>query len=198
MAVKFYLIFGDFLWLMSKIGKKPIKIPEKVQIEINHPSILVKGEEGNLSFNLPPGLRVELKEGELFVLKEKEDKKINALFGLYRQLINNAVLGVQKKWEKKLIIFGTGYNAKIQNGDLVLKLGFSHPVVFKKKEGVEYKVEKDTIISVLGVDKQLVGEVAYQIRQIKPPDAYKGKGIRFEGERLKLKPTKKVKAGATA
>jgi len=196
LAVKFYLIFGDFFWLMSKIGKKPIKIPEKVQIEINHPSILVKGEEGSLSFNLPPGLRVEIKEGELFLLKEKEDKKINALFGLYRQLINNAVLGVQKKWEKKLIIFGTGYNAKIQNGDLVLKLGFSHPVVFKKKEGVEYKIEKDTIISVLGVDKQLVGEVAYQIRQIKPPDDYKGKGIRFEGERLKLKPTKKVKGGA--
>jgi len=183
---------------MSKIGKKPIKIPEKVQIEINYHSILVKGPEGSLSFNLPAGLQVELKEGELFISKEKEDKKVDALQGLFRQLINNAVLGVQKKWEKRLVIFGTGYNAKIQGNDLVLKIGYSHPVIFKKKEGVEYKVEKDTIISVLGVDKQLVGEVAYQIRQIKSPDSYKGKGIRFEGEKLKLKPTKKVKAGTTA
>jgi len=182
---------------MSKIGKKPIHISEKVEIEINHPSIVIKGPEGSLSFKIPDGLRVEIKEGNIFILKEKENKKINALHGLYRQLINNAVLGVQKKWEKRLIVFGTGYNAKLQGDDLVLKLGFSHPVVFKKREGVEYKVEKETIISILGIDKQLVGEVAYQIRQLRPPDSYKGKGIRFDGEKLKLKPTKKVKGGAS-
>jgi len=183
---------------MSKIGKKPIIISQIVEVKLKHPSILIKGPEGSLSFVLPFDLKAEFRDNKIFLSKEKETNKSNALYGLYRQLINNAVLGVQKKWEKKLVIFGTGYNAKLQNGDLVLKLGFSHPVVFKKKEGVEYKVEKDTIISVLGVDKQLVGEVAYQIRQIKPPDSYKGKGIRYENERLKLKPTKKVKAGASA
>jgi len=183
---------------MSKIGKKPILVSQGVQIEIKNSLILIKGQEGSLSFVLPSHFKLEFKDDKIFLLKEKETKNINALYGLYRQLINNAVLGVQKKWEKKLSIFGTGYNVKLQNGDLVLKLGFSHPIVFKKREGVEYKVEKDTIISVLGVNKQLVGEVAYQIRQIKPPDPYKGKGIRYENEKLKLKPTKKLKAGATA
>jgi len=183
---------------MSKIGKKPIAISEKVKIEINDNQIFIKGPEGELSFNLPDGLRIKLENSNLFILKEKEDKKIDALWGLYRQLLANAILGVQRKWEKKLQVFGTGYNVKLEGNDLVFKLGFSHPVVFKKPEGIEFKVEKNTLVSVLGSDKQKVGEVAYQIRQIKPPDAYKGKGIRFEGEKLKLKPTKKVKAGPAA
>lgn len=183
---------------MSKIGRKPIPVPESVEVKINNNQVLIKGPQGEMSFILVDGLKAELKDHTLFVLKKKESKRLNAFCGLYRQLLANAILGVVKKWEKRLVVVGTGYNVKLQGEDLVLKLGYSHPVIFKKPLGIEFKVEKNTVISVLGIDKQKVGEVAYQIRQIKPPDAYKGKGIRFEGEQLKLKPTKKVKAGSAA
>jgi len=183
---------------MSKIGKKPIPLSEKVTININQKNVLIKGPEGELSFILPSYIGVKLEGNNLVVFEEKETDKSKALWGLYRQLLANAVLGVQKKWEKRLQIVGTGYNVKLEGEKLVFKLGYSHPVIFEKPKDIEFKVEKNTIISVLGVDKQKVGEVAYKIRILKQPDDYKGKGIRYEGEKIKLKPTKKVKGGAAA
>jgi len=183
---------------MSKIGKKPIPLSEKVTVEIKEKNVLIKGPEGEISFVLPSEIGAKIDKNNLFVFVEKENKKAKALWGLYRQLLANGVLGVQKKWEKRLQIVGTGYNVKLEEDKLIFKLGYSHPVIFNKPEGIDFKVEKNTIISVLGVDKQKVGEVAYKIRLLKPPDSYKGKGIRYEGEKIKLKPTKKVKGGATA
>jgi len=182
---------------MSKIGKKPISLSEKVTVDIDQKSVLIKGPEGELSFILPYEIGAKVEANNLVVFVEKENNQSKALWGLYRQLLANAVLGVQKKWEKRLQIFGTGYNVKLEGERLVFKLGYSHQVIFEKPKDIEFKVEKNTIISVLGVDKQKVGEVAYKIRMLKPPDDYKGKGIRYEGEKIKLKPTKKVK-GASA
>ena len=183
---------------MSKIGKKPIPLSEKITVDIHQKNVLIKGPEGEMSFTLPYEIGVKLEGRNLLVFVEKEDNKSKALWGLYRQLLANAVLGVQKKWEKRLQIVGTGYNVKLEGEKLVFKLGYSHPIIFEKPKNIEFKIDKNNIVSVLGIDKQKVGEVAYKIRMLKPPDDYKGKGIRYEGERIKLKPTKKVKGGATA
>lgn len=179
---------------MSKIGQKSIIIPQGVSINIEGQKITIKGKEGELSFNLPDQLKLEKENDQLKVLRIKEDKKSKSLHGLYRQLINNAIIGVEKMWQKKLEIVGTGYNVKLQGEDLVFKLGYSHPVIFKKVEGIKFQVEGNNKIIVMGVDKQRVGEVAYQIKMLKKPDVYKGKGIRYEGEKLRIKPGKKVKA----
>lgn len=183
---------------MSKVGEKPIKIENGVDINIEGQNIRIKGPLGELYYNLPDVLKVEKKDDYLFVKRLKEDKKSKSLHGLYRQLISNGVIGVVKKWEKHLKIVGTGYNAKIENGNLVLKLGYSHPVVFNKVENIDYQVKDNTIIIVSGCDKQKVGEVAYQIRILKKPDVYKGKGIQYVGEKLRIKPGKKAKAGGAA
>lgn len=178
---------------MSKIGIKPVTISPAVVIEIIDKSMKIKGKEGEIVLDIPRNLIVEKNKDVLLLKRKNDDKKTKSLHGLYRSLIANAVLGVEKPWQKKLEIVGTGFNVKLQGEDLVLKVGFSHPVVFKQQLGVKYSVEGNNKIIVSGVDKQFVGQVAYQIKKIKKPDAYKGKGIRNEGEKLKLKPGKKVK-----
>ena len=180
---------------MSRVGNKPIKVPSEVQITIEERTVKVKGPKGELSFELPDKIDVEYKEDErtLYVKRNSNYKKVKALHGLYRSLINNAVQGVVKPWEKKLEVVGTGYNVRLEGDKLVFKIGYSHPVIFKKVEGIEFKVEKNKIITVSGIDKQKVGEVAYKIRSIRKPDAYKGKGIRYLGEKIRLKPGKKAK-----
>ncbi|MCS6956350.1 MAG: 50S ribosomal protein L6 [Patescibacteria group bacterium] len=183
---------------MSKIGNKPIEINKEVSIDINNRFINIKGPLGSLSYSLPEILNIEKKDNFIFLKRLNEDKKSKSLHGLYRQLIANAVIGVYKKWEKQLKIVGTGYNAKVDNGNLVLKLGYSHPIIFKKVEGIDYQVKDNTIIIVSGCDKQKVGEVAYQIKILKKPDVYKGKGIQYVGEKLRIKPGKKAKTAGTA
>jgi large subunit ribosomal protein L6 len=178
---------------MSKIGQKSILLSDKVTANISGQNITIKGPEGELSFYLPKTLIIEKKDKELVLKRTNDDKKTKSLHGLYRQLIYNAVVGVEKLWEKRLEIIGTGYNVKLQGEDLVFKLGYSHPVVFKKPAGVKFRVEGNNKVIVMGADKQLVGEVAYQIKILKKPDVYKGKGIRYEGEKLRIKPGKKVK-----
>lgn len=183
---------------MSKIGEKPINIPELTQIEFKNKTVNIKGKEGELSINVPKNIEV-IKENNLILVKRKsDDNKTKALHGLVRSLINNAVLGVNKLWEKKLKVVGTGFKAKLQQDNLILEVGYSHPVSFKKIEGINLSVEDANKIMVKGVDKQLVGQVAYQIRSIKKPDPYKGKGIQYEGEKIKLKPGKKEKTATTA
>lgn len=183
---------------MSKIGYKPILLTEKVQAEINNNNVFIKGPNGQLTINLPENLEIIKENNNLILKRKKEDKKTKSLHGLYRQLINNAILGVEKLWEKRLKINGTGYNVKLDNNNLVFKVGYSHPVVFKSVEGIKYQVEGNNIIIIQGIDKQKVGEVAYQIKMIKKPDVYKGKGIQYEGEKLRIKPGKKAKAAGAA
>jgi large subunit ribosomal protein L6 len=183
---------------MSKIGQKPILISDKVTVNIEGQKILIKGPEGELSFVLPKSLNIEKNDKQLVLKRVSEDKKTKSLHGLYRQLIYNATLGVKKLWEKRLEIVGTGYNVKLQGEDLIFKLGYSHPVVFKKPSGIKFKVEGNNKVVVMGVDKQKVGEVAYQIKSLKKPDVYKGKGIKYEGEKLRIKPGKKVKTTSGA
>jgi large subunit ribosomal protein L6 len=180
---------------MSKIGEKPIIISTAINLIIEDNKITVKGSQGEISFIVPNELSLK-KEGDNLVLQRKNnDKKTRSLHGLYRQLISNAVTGVEKVWEKKMEVVGTGYTVKLQGEDLVFKVGYSHPVVFKKQPGIKYQVEGNNKVTVSGPDKQLVGQVAYQIKIIKKPDVYKGKGIKYFGEKLRIKPGKKVKTG---
>lgn len=183
---------------MSKIGQKTITLPKTVTFNIDGKKINVKGPEGEIMIELPESIDIVLNEGVVSINRANDEKKTKSLHGLYRQLVANAVTGVEKPWEKRLEIVGTGYNVKMQGEDLVFKIGYSHPVVFKKQPGIKYKVEGNTKIVVLGADRQLVGQVAYQMKLIKKPDAYKGKGIKYEGEKLRIKPGKKAKAAGPA
>jgi large subunit ribosomal protein L6 len=130
------------------------------------------------------------------VERANNSKFQKSLHGLFRSLIANAVAGVETPWEKKLEVAGTGFNVKMQGEDLVFKVGYNHPVIFKKVEGVKYTVEGNTKVQVKSIDKQLVGEIAYKIKMIRKPDVYKGKGIKYEGEKLRIKPGKKAKTTA--
>ncbi len=178
---------------MSKIGYKPILLTDKVQVEINHNNVMIKGSNGQIAINLPEKLELIRENNSLVLIRKAEDKKTKSLHGLYRQLINNGIIGVEKLWEKRLKINGTGYNVKLENNNLIFKVGYSHPVIFNSVEGIKFQVEGNNVVIVQGVDKQKVGEVAYQIRMIKKPDVYKGKGIQYEGEKLRIKPGKKAK-----
>lgn len=183
---------------MSKIGQKSIEVPNGSMATIKDGLITVKGPKGEMSVNVPRELTIE-QEGNIINIKRSSDvKHVKSLHGLYRQLVYNAVSGVVKPHEIRLEVVGTGFNVKLQGEDLVFKLGFSHPVVFKKVPGITFMVDGNTKVIVLGVDKQLVGQVAYQIKILRKPDVYKGKGIRYEGEKLRIKPGKKAKAAGAA
>ena len=189
---------------MSRIGKQPIKISPGTEIKIEGDTIKVKGSKGELSFDLPSEIKAEMKEDNILISpknketaqKESAGKKTNeasALWGLTRALIFNMVKGVTEGFEKKLEIQGVGYKAAMQGNKLVMQLGFSHPVELETPEGVELKVEKNIII-VSGIDKQKVGQTAAKIRDFKKPEPYKGKGIRYEGEKVRRKAGKKAVA----
>lgn len=186
----YYLTFGK----MSKIGYKSITVPASVQLTINDKHVTVKGSKGELHLDIPDGIAVKQNGESLTVERSSEKKDVRALHGLFRSMLSNAVVGVETPWEKRLTIVGTGYNAKMQGEDIVLKLGYSHLITFAKVEGVQYKVEGNNKIVVSGINKQIVGQVAHQIKILKKPDAYKGKGVRYEDEVVRLKPGKKAKA----
>lgn len=178
---------------MSKIGQKTITVPATVQLEIEGSTVKVKNSSEVLTFELPRTITIS-KEGDIVTIKRtSESNNSKALHGLYRSLIANAVNGLDKPWNKNLEVVGTGFNVKLQGEDLLFKVGYSHTVTFKKIAGLKYQVEGTNKVSVSGADKQLVGQAAYQIRLIRKPDVYKGKGIRYEGERIKLKAGKKAK-----
>jgi len=178
---------------MSRIGKQPIQIPEGVEVKISGQSILVKGPKGELNQLIVPEIKAELKERELFFTPVKKTKNTPALWELTRALAANMVKGVTQGFEKKLEIEGVGYRASLEGNELVLSLGFSHPVKIETPLGIEFKVEKN-IITVTGFDKQLVGEVAAKIRAKRKPEPYKGKGIRYSGEVVRRKAGKKAVA----
>jgi len=184
---------------MSKIGEKPVTLSPAVSLKIENTNVTIKGPQGEMSFIVPKELTLIREENSLIIKRKNNEKKVRSIHGLYRQLIANAVLGVEKVWEKNLEVVGTGYTVKLQGEDLVFKIGYSHLVTFKKQPGIKYQVEGNNKLTVTGYDKQLVGQVAYQIKMIRKPDVYKGKGIKYLGEKLRIKPGKKAKAaGATA
>ncbi|MGA1846811.1 50S ribosomal protein L6 [Deferribacter abyssi] len=178
---------------MSRIGKKPISIPKGVVVKVENNKIIVEGPKGKLERDLHPKINVELTDKEIIVKRHDDSKESRAFHGLYRSLINNMVEGVSKGFEKRLEIVGIGYRATLKGKALDLSLGFSHPVVVEPPEGIEFVVENQQKIVVKGIDKQLVGQVAANIRKIRKPEPYKGKGIRYEGEHILRKAGKSAK-----
>ena len=179
---------------MSRIGKKPIEIPEGVNVEIAEKEIKVSGPKGELKQSLHHEIKVESKDGKILVSPKTElSKKGRGLWGLYRALISNMVLGVSKGFEKKLEIEGVGFKAAVDADGLTMNLGFTNPVKIKKIDGVNFSVEKN-VITVSGPDKERVGHIAALIRKQKKAEPYKGKGIKYQGEKIRRKEGKKVVA----
>ncbi|HKY13993.1 MAG TPA: 50S ribosomal protein L6 [Microthrixaceae bacterium] len=173
---------------MSRIGKAPIPIPSGVEIRISDRTIAVKGPKGELSQVLPGEITVSQDDGSLLVERPDDERENRALHGLVRSLVNNMVLGVTEGFRKELDIVGVGYRAAAQGKNkLDLSLGFSHPVVVEAPDGVEFVVPQPTRIEVHGIDKQLVGQVAANIRSLRKPEPYKGKGVRYVDERVRRK-----------
>jgi len=176
---------------MSRVGKQPITVPENVEVKIEGDLVIVKGPKGELKQQIRPEIKVEIKDGEVTLKPAKFHKGTQALWGTYRSHIANMIEGVIEGFEKKLEIEGVGYKANLEGKDLILNLGYSHPIKIKAPEGIEFKVEKN-LITVLGIDKQLVGQVAAEIRSKRKPEPYKGKGIRYKDEVIRRKAGKKA------
>ena len=172
---------------MSRIGKAPIEVPDKVDITINGNTIVVKGPKGTLTRTLRPEVNVEQEGKILRVLRKSEDRVSRSLHGLSRTLLNNMVVGVSQGFTKNLEIVGVGYRAQVQGKKLVMTLGYSHPVELDPPEGIEVVVEANTKLSVSGADKQAVGDFAALVRSKRPPEPYKGKGVKYAGERIRRK-----------
>lgn len=171
---------------MSRIGRQPIEIPAGVNVELNGDSIKATGPKGTLEVKILPGLKVEMNENILNVNKSLDNDETQRTFGLQRTLINNIVVGVSQGYERRLEINGVGYRANVAGQSVNLSLGYSHQIEFKLPQGVEAKVEKNLII-LNGADKQLVGQVAANIRGLRKPEPYKGKGIKYVEERIRRK-----------
>ncbi|MCS7201530.1 MAG: 50S ribosomal protein L6 [Dictyoglomus sp.] len=173
---------------MSRIGRKPIMIPEKVEVEfIGENSLRVKGPLGILEKSFHPLISIKAQDHQIIVERSDDEKFSKALHGLTRALINNMIVGVTQGFEKKLELQGTGYRARLQGNKLVMDLGFSHPVELEIPEGLSVNVEDNTKITIKGIDKEKVGQFAAYIRSIKPAEPYKGKGIRYLGEKIRQK-----------
>ena len=176
---------------MSRIGKKPITIPKEVNIKMEGKELFVSGPKGKLQIEIRPEIKVEQKDGQVLVSPLLKTKDTSAYWGLERTLIYNMVEGVTNGFEKKLELRGVGYGAEIKEEDLILKVGFSHLVTIKRVEGLKFSVEKN-FITVSGINKELVGQIAAKIRKVRPPEPYKGKGIRYVGEIVRRKTGKKA------
>jgi len=175
---------------MSRVAKKPINLPKGVECQVKADGITVKGPKGTLAMPAPAGVDVSVDGGTITLsAKDPGDMK---MAGTARALLNNMVTGVSEGYQRKLELVGVGYRAALQGSDLNLTLGFSHPVVFKAPEGITITVPVQTEVLVAGADKQRVGEVAAKIRAFRPPEPYKGKGVRYAGEKINLKEAKKA------
>lgn len=172
---------------MSRIGKMPIEIPAGVKVEIKGQNITVTGKKGNLSRTVRPEIEIKLEDGKVLVSGDNTDKKINAFTGLTRSLINNMVVGVVDGFKKVLVIEGVGYRASASGKKLSLSVGYSNPVEFDLPESVTGSVDNNTTIVLESIDKEILGMTAAQIRAIRKPEPYKGKGIRYEGEYIQRK-----------
>jgi len=179
---------------MSRIGKQPITIPDKVTLEQKANQLVVKSGNLELSQLIPDEIKLKITKTEVQVINSSASNKAKALHGLTRSLINNMIIGVTQGFTKTLELEGTGFRVNPKGESIEMSLGFSHPVVYTPPQGIKIEVKENKIITITGADKYLVGQTAANIRQLKPPDAYKGKGIRYQGEHVKLKPGKAAKA----
>lgn len=183
---------------MSRVGRKPVDIPKGVQVKVDGTSVTVKGPKGELTQTFHRDMQIAVEDSQV-VVKTPDDPLYDAMHGLTRALINNMVAGVTQGYKKDLEIEGVGYRAELQGKNLVLSLGFSHTVPIEPPPGISFVVDKSQrLFTVEGIDRQLVGEVAAEIRSIRPPEPYKGKGIHYLGERVRRKAGKAGKVGAAA
>ena len=180
---------------MSRIGVQPITLPDGVSLTREGNTLTVSGTKGQLSLALPDGIEVAQKDASLQVSRQTEQREHRALHGTVRSLLANIVTGVTEGFAKNLELSGIGYRASIEDNELVLLVGFTHPVKMVVPEGLEAKIEKN-VITISGIDRQRVGQFAAEIRDVQPPEPYKGKGIRYSGEKVRMKQGKAVKAGA--
>ena len=178
---------------MSRIGRLPIPLPAGVEVEIVDQVATVTGPKGTLSERIPPSITIEQGDGELRVVRPDDERESRALHGLVRSLVANMVEGVTKGFEKQLEIQGVGYRVQAQGSDLLFSLGYSHPVPVKAPDGITFEVATPTRFTVKGIDKQKVGQVAAEIRSLRKPDPYKGKGVRYAGEQIRRKAGKTAK-----
>ena len=176
---------------MSRIGKKPIPVPDNVTVTATENGVVVKGPKGEMTRSLHPGILIEAGKTEALVKISDAARANSALWGLSRALVANMVEGVSKGFEKKLEYEGIGYRISIEDGALLLRVGFSHPVRFETPQGISFSIEKN-VVTVSGINKETVGQTAAHIRAIKPPEPYKGKGIRYRGEVIRRKAGKKA------
>ena len=177
---------------MSRIGKKPIDVPAGVMVSVDPGRVTVSGPKGELRQVVPTRIGISQEDGTIIVTRPTERGEDRALHGLTRTLIANMVEGVTKGFEKRLEIQGVGYRAAMSGTDLELQVGYSHPVRIKPREGIEFEVPVPTQVVVRGIDKQIVGQTAAEIRKVRPPEPYKGKGIRYEGEHVRRKVGKRA------
>ena len=177
---------------MSRIGRRPIEIPDGVTVTIEPRRVAVVGPLGSLQQQVPQRMKIEQGEGQVLVTRPTDRGDDRALHGLTRTLVANMVEGVTKGFEKKLEIQGVGYRAALKGSDLELQVGYSHPVTIKPRTGISFEVPAPTQIVVKGTDKQVVGQTAAEIRKVRPPEPYKGKGIRYEGEYVRRKVGKRA------
>ena len=179
---------------MSRIGRLPIAVPPGVTVKIKDQQVTVKGPKGEMSQTFTPGMDIKLEDNKLIVKRPSESKQDRALHGLTRSLLNNMVTGVTKGWERNLEIVGVGFRAEKAGEKILVRVGFSHSVEVSPLPGVTLAVDGPNRVKVSGVNRETVGQMAAQIRGIRPPDAYKGKGIRYAGEQVRIKPGKAGKA----
>ncbi len=181
---------------MSRVAKNPINVPDNVEFNIVDNIVKVKGSKGELEFNLPSSVSIENKENVLIVKYNEDDQQSVALAGTTRSIVNNMIIGVSEGFEKKLELIGVGYRAKASGKLLELTLGFSHPIKYQLPEEVEVETPSQTEVVLKSHDKQILGQAASEIRAFRPPEPYKGKGVRYADEQVKRKEAKKAAAGA--
>jgi large subunit ribosomal protein L6 len=181
---------------MSRIGRKPVSIPQGVKVNIDGAVVRAEGPKGKLMQPVPAGLSAKLENDQLVISRSGEDRKIRALHGLARALVANMVTGVKDGFERKLEIVGIGYRAQLQGRAIQLALGYSHPVIFPLPEGVTAEIDRQVSITLRGADKAVLGQTAAKLRALRKPDPYKGKGIRYANEVVRRKVGKKAGAGA--
>ncbi|MCR4305499.1 MAG: 50S ribosomal protein L6 [Candidatus Daviesbacteria bacterium] len=182
---------------MSRIGNAPIIIPAGVTVEKAGKTVSVAGPKGTLKLDVEPNISVEVEGSQIIIKRKNDEKKNRALHGLTRSLLANMVSGVANAWSKNLELVGVGFRAQLAGDKMVLNVGYSHPVEIIAPAGITFEVSDNTKIKVSGIDKQLVGQVAANIKKVRVPDVYKGKGIRYEGEYIRKKVGKSAKVGAT-
>lgn len=182
---------------MSRVGKKPLKIVEGVSIRVDGQTAKVCGPKGELEYTIPAGITAKVEGDELLISRDSEIKFVKSLHGTVQRVLDNAIKGTSRGWSKILELVGTGYRARLEGGSLVLAIGFSHPVKFNPPEGITFDVEENNI-TVSGADRHLVGQVAANVRAVRPPEPYKGKGIKYVGEYVRRKAGKAAKTATAA